>query len=188
MFMRHLIRLAGFVLLSLATPAYADDAPDSGASPTNANTANFNQILYKGLVGTALEAVPMDPAQRVSLQRTNAVVSNTWSGRSLAALAKLTHPALSIGGFVWGLWAASNIHPPAATVSVPSSDTADARKETDANADEFISGDTLLTVNSSAAPRDFKPAPVNAHTPAESVAPMTTRTRVIKIWIAQPAH
>lgn len=188
MFMPPLIRLAGLALLTLTMPAYASDALHSGPRPHNANAANFNQVLYKGLVGNALETVPMDPAQRVTLQRTNAVVSNTWSGRSLSALAKLTHPALLIGGFVWGLWAASNIHPPAATASVPSNDTADAGKEADTNAHEVISGDTFRTVDSSTAPRDFKPAPIHAHTPAESFAPMTPRPRVIKIWIAQPAH
>jgi hypothetical protein len=47
----------------------------------------------------------------VDLQRANAVVSNTISGRSLATLIGLSNPILMIGGLVWGLWSASNIQP-----------------------------------------------------------------------------
>ena len=65
--------------------------------------------IYKGVVGKALDVVPMDPDQRVALQRGNAVFSNAFTGRSLAVWAGLTNPLLLIGGLAWGLFAASNI-------------------------------------------------------------------------------
>ena len=65
--------------------------------------------VYKGVVGKALDAVPMDTDQRIALQRANAVVSNTLTGRSLAVWAGLTNPILLIGGLAWGLFSASNI-------------------------------------------------------------------------------
>lgn len=111
------------LLLGLACPytASADSDPASTAVGSVA-AKDIDQILYKGLVGNALDVIPMDPSQRLSLQRTNAVVSNTLSGRSLAMLAGMTNPVLLIGGLVWGIWSASNIKPEAEqakTVSNP---------------------------------------------------------------------
>jgi len=71
----------------------------------------IDDILYKGVVGKALDVVPMDPEQRAGLQRANAVVSNTIAGRSLSIWAGLTNPVLLIGGMAWGFFAASNIKP-----------------------------------------------------------------------------
>jgi len=66
--------------------------------------------IYKGVVGKALDAVPMDPERRVILQRTNAVTSSTLTARSLAVWAGLAaNPLFLVGGVVWGLFAASNI-------------------------------------------------------------------------------
>ena len=66
--------------------------------------------VYKGVLGMALDAVPMDPERRVALQRTNAVVSNTLTGRSLSVWVGLaTNPLLLIAGLAWGVFAASNI-------------------------------------------------------------------------------
>lgn len=89
--------------LLLAGAARADEA----AQPLPA----IGDAVYKGLVGKALDAVPMDPNERVTLQRTSAVVSGTLTGRSLSAWAGLTHPILLIAGAVWGLFSASNIQP-----------------------------------------------------------------------------
>jgi hypothetical protein len=69
----------------------------------------IDDILYKGVVGKALDVVPMDPEQRAGLQRANAVVSNTITGRTLSIWAGLTNPVLLIGGMAWGFFAASNI-------------------------------------------------------------------------------
>lgn len=87
--------------LLLAIPARAEDAPQ----PLPA----VGDVVYKGLVGKALDAVPMDPNERMVLQRTSAVVSSTLTGRSLSVWAGLTNPFLLIAGLVWGLYSASNI-------------------------------------------------------------------------------
>ncbi len=88
------------VCLLLAIPAWAQDTP---TPPTVAD------VLYKGLVGKALDAVPMDSEKRVALQRTNAVVSSTLTGRSLSVWAGLTNPVLLIAGVAWGIFSATNI-------------------------------------------------------------------------------
>jgi hypothetical protein len=87
--------------LLLATAARAQDAPP----PLPA----VSDVVYKGIVGKVLDAVPMDPEERVTLQRTSAVVSGTLAGRSLTAWAGLSHPILWIAGLAWGLFSASNI-------------------------------------------------------------------------------
>lgn len=91
-------------------PAAAEAA--SAPAPAPAAAPEMDQVIYKGLVGNLLEAVPIDPEQRVQLQRTNAVVSNIASARSLTVLLGLTNPLLMIGGLVWGIWSASQIKPP----------------------------------------------------------------------------
>jgi hypothetical protein len=88
--------------LLLAIPARADDAPQ----PLPA----VGDVVYKGLVGKALDAVPMDPNERMVLQRTSAVVSSTLTGRSLTVWVGLTNPILLIAGLIWGLYSASNIN------------------------------------------------------------------------------
>src|SRR5258705_9383184 len=60
--------------------------------------------IYKGVVGKALDAVPMDSEQRIALQRANAVVSNTLTGRSLAVWGGVTHPLLFFRGAGWGVF------------------------------------------------------------------------------------
>jgi hypothetical protein len=69
----------------------------------------IDQVIYRGVVGNILEAVPLPPEQRVQLQRGNAVVSNTLTGRSIAVLLGLASPVFIIGGLIWGIWAAANI-------------------------------------------------------------------------------
>ncbi len=108
---------AAFLLLSLADSAWADDVLKSPDVP-DAPSQPAAQVIYKGLIGNVLDTVPMDPVKRVDLQRANAVVSNTFSGRSLAVLIGLSNPILMIGGLVWGLWSASNIHPVAVETKV----------------------------------------------------------------------
>jgi len=89
------------ICLLLAIPAWAQDA--SAPPPT------VTDVLYKGLVGKALDAVPMDAEKRIALQRTNAVVSSTLTGRSLSVWAGLTNPVLLIAGVAWGIFSATNI-------------------------------------------------------------------------------
>jgi len=101
------IFLSACLLLATAARAQEDDPPPPAA---------VSDVLYKGVVGKVLDAVPMDPEERVTLQRTGAVVSGTLTGRSLSAWSGLTHPILWVAGFAWGLVSASNIkaEPPAA--------------------------------------------------------------------------
>jgi hypothetical protein len=100
------------LLLAVAIPASAQDNPaPAPAAAAGVFAQGFDQTLYKGLVGNVLDAIPMDPSGRLGLQRTNAVVSNTFLGRSLTVLVGLSNPVLLLGGFVWGIWAASNIKP-----------------------------------------------------------------------------
>jgi hypothetical protein len=81
----------------------------SGAEETPKPSPAIGDVIYKGVVGKALDAVPMDPERRVILQRTNAVASSTLTGRTLSIWAGFTNPLLLVGGLVWGLFAASNI-------------------------------------------------------------------------------
>lgn len=101
---------AAFLLLSLVESAWADEALKSPDVP-DASSQPAAQVIYKGVIGNVLDALPMDPVNRVDLQRANAVVSNTVSGRSLATLIGMSNPIFIIGGLVWGLWSASNIQP-----------------------------------------------------------------------------
>lgn len=87
--------------LLLAIPARAEEVPQP--PPV------VDDVVYKGLVGKALDAVPMDPEERAALQRGSTVVSSTLTGRSLAVWVGLSNPALMIVGLVWGLFSASNI-------------------------------------------------------------------------------
>lgn len=92
------------VALLLSLPAHGE-----GAAP--AFPVELGDVVYKGVVGKALDAVPMDPHERVTLQRTSAVVSGTLTGRSLAVWAGLSNPILLVAGVVWGIFSASNIKP-----------------------------------------------------------------------------
>ena len=87
--------------LLLACPVRAEEVTQSLEVMTD--------TLYKGVVGKALDALPMDPEERVTLQRTNAVVSGTMTGRSLSVWAGLTNPVLLVGGLIWGIFSATNI-------------------------------------------------------------------------------
>ena len=69
----------------------------------------IDQVIYKGVVGNILEAMPIDPEQRVNLQRGNAVVNNTFTGRTLAVLLGIASSPLMIVGLIWGIWSAANI-------------------------------------------------------------------------------
>lgn len=87
--------------LMAAAPAWCQDAPQP--------LPPLGDVMHKGLVGKALDVVPMDPEERVVLQRTSAVVSGTLTGRSLAIWAGLAHPVLMVAGLIWGIYSALNI-------------------------------------------------------------------------------
>jgi hypothetical protein len=98
-----------------------DAVADTGTRPASPRA---DQVIYKGVVGNLLEAVPLDPEQRVELQRTNAVVSNPLSARSFALLLGIANPVVMLGGLLWGIWAASQIEsaPEAKRVAAASND------------------------------------------------------------------
>lgn len=103
------ILLAAFALLALPVCAWAQDVAPDAAAPIK-TSPEIDQRIYKGLVGNVLDSLPMDAVNRVHLQRTNAVISNAFTGRSLAVLAG-GGPLLMLGGLVWGIWSASQINP-----------------------------------------------------------------------------
>jgi hypothetical protein len=161
-----------FVLsLAAATPALAqEEAANTRTAPSTGASQRFDQVLYKGVVGNLLDAVPMDADQRTALQRTNAVVSGAVSGKSLATLAKLAHPGFLIGGLAWGLWAASNIEPAPGGARLALA----AAPATDAMAP---------------AAGELESPPALAHaaiTPAAAVA-QSARPKVVRVWLAPSA-
>lgn len=180
------IRVTSFpllLLLALATPASAQDDPRSQTDP-GAFPQEFDQVVYKGLVGNVLDAVPMDPSDRLNLQRTNAVVSNTLFGRSLAVLAGLSNPVLLLGGFVWGIWSASNIK--LAEVGIK---LAAFPGQSGAGADKQERKAALLDRSSVVddAPANKAPAPVlvSSISTGDQDATVHLRPHVLKIWLPQ---
>lgn len=159
------IFIAGFLLLASASFAWAEDDMTDSKAVTNASPRAVDQVIYKGLVGKVLDAVPMDPLQRTNLQRTSAVVSGPLSGRSLAVLAGIANPALMIAGLVWGIWAASNINPEATELKTAVAPVSSGDRV------ESAPGDVALTNSSSVAQElPAKPAPAPAAVAMNSVA------------------
>jgi hypothetical protein len=171
------------LLLTLATSAAAQDDPRPGANP-GVSSQGLDQVVYKGLVGNVLDTVPMDASQRVGLQRTNAVVSNTLLGRSLAAWAGLSNPVLLLGGLVWGIWAASNIKPAEAGMNL----TAD-QGQTGGGAETQQRLVALLTPPTTLddAPGKSVSAPVlvSSISAEDAEGAALSQPHVIKIWLPQ---
>jgi hypothetical protein len=78
-------------------------------------------VVFKGIVGKALDALPIEPEQRVVLQRTNAVVSGPLTGRTLSVWAGITNPILLVVGAVWGVYSAMKIKAPETRVAITDS-------------------------------------------------------------------
>jgi hypothetical protein len=85
----------------------------SESAPTN----SIDQVIYKGVVGNLLEVMPLDPEQRVQLQRGNAILNNAFAGRSIALLLGVASPPLMIAGLIWGIWSATRIKSAPVTVA-----------------------------------------------------------------------
>jgi len=169
------------VFLACSNAASADSDSNSRAVE-NVSAKGFDQLVYKGLVGNALDGIPMDPSKRVSLQRTNAVVSNTLSGRSLAILAGLSNPILLIGGFVWGIWSASNIKPEEDVVKAhPGPDRGDV---------QLVATNGVLLDRAPAAPETIaaivpetaRPTSLSSGAADE---PLRASSYVVKVWLPQ---
>lgn len=108
------------LMLTTAAASHAQ-VPETADAPPR--PLAVDQVLYKGVVGNLLDAVPIDPERRVELQRANAVASSVFSGRSLATLLGVTNPIFLLGGLIWGVWSASRITPATQTVRAAPSAT-----------------------------------------------------------------
>jgi hypothetical protein len=171
------------LLLALATSASAQDDPRSRAAP-GVFPQGLDQTVYKGLVGNVLDAIPMDPSDRLDLQRTNAVVSNTLFGRSLAVLAGLSNPVLLLGGFVWGMWAASNIKRAEAGMKLAADS---GQSGGGAATQERIVAllDRSSAVDDAPANRVPEPILVSSISAEDSIVAAVSPRHVIKIWLPQ---
>jgi hypothetical protein len=172
-----------WLLLAVATAALAKDDPDSRAA-ARVSPQGFDQAVYKGLVGNVLDAIPMDPAKRVDLQRTNAVVSSTLSGRSLAVLAGLSNPVLLLGGFVWGVWAASNIKAEETDLKVSAYAGSSGGVVPTEQRQLALLERSAVTNDASANP-PAELASAGEIAAADSGAASLSRSHVIKIWLPQ---
>ena len=174
---RSLKRLPALLLLAYAQCVSADSDPGARAA-ARVSDKGLEQIVYKGLVGNVLDESPMDPSRRVSLQRTNAIVSNTWSGHTLSTLAGLSNPILLIGGLVWGVWAASNIRPEDEVKMASGLHQASARPNLVAALGAPAAGNAARAVQSDAMPASLIPA-------AEAEGSARVHAPVVKVWLSQ---
>lgn len=171
------------LLLALAPPASAQDDPGSRAVP-GVFARGFDQVIYKGLVGNVLDAVPMDPSDRLHLQRTNAVVSNTLFGRSLAVLVGLSNPVLLLGGFVWGVWAASNIKPAEAAIKL-AADPGQSGGDAATQERTVVLQERSSAGDDAPAARVPEPVLVSSISAGDSDLAAHSRPQVIKIWLPE---
>lgn len=98
---------AGLILMTAVAPAQ-----DFGMTTFPDSTPPLDQVIYKGVGGNFLETLPIDPDERVQLQRANAVVSNPMTGRTIAVLLGVSGPGFIVGGLIWGIWSAMHIESP----------------------------------------------------------------------------
>ena len=179
-------RLNLFLLLlvsALATPAAAQDYAREPALAV-ASVPGVDQAVYRGLVGNVLDAIPMDASDRLGLELTNAVVSNTLFGRSLTVIAGLSNPVLLVGGLVWGIWAASNIKPAEADLER----IADSAQTTGMGAAAQVS--PALPEYAASAADDAQPgkaAPVLVSSLSAADQVVVSRPRVFRVWLPQRA-
>jgi hypothetical protein len=97
--------------------------PSSDINTEREKTNALTGILYKGLVGKALDSLPINPEIKTGLQQINAIVSGPMAGRALAAITGLASPVLAVAGLIWGLFAAKNIGTAAADRQSATADT-----------------------------------------------------------------
>jgi LysM repeat protein len=80
-------------------------------------------ILYKGVAGKVLDALPIEPSTRANLQRANTIVSSAFTARSLGALTGLGGPLLTVAGLLWGVFSSRQIEAAPAGEAKPVPDT-----------------------------------------------------------------
>jgi hypothetical protein len=94
-------------------------APEKPAEPSRA----LPDILYKGVAGKVLDALPIEPATRANLQRANTIVSSAFTARSLGALTGLGGPLLTVAGLLWGVFSSRQIEAAPAGETKPATNT-----------------------------------------------------------------
>jgi LysM repeat protein len=87
---------------------YEENASVAPAKPAEA-ARGLPDIVYKGVVGKVLDAMPLEPSTRTALQQANAVVSSTVSARALGALTGFGGPLLTVAGLIWGVFSSRQI-------------------------------------------------------------------------------
>ncbi len=87
---------------------YEQDASIAPARPAEAVRA-LPDIVYKGVVGKVLDAMPLEPSTRTGLQQASAVVSSTASAHALGVLTGFGGPLLTVAGLIWGIFSARQI-------------------------------------------------------------------------------
>jgi hypothetical protein len=102
---------------------YQHAAPTAAPKPPG----ELPDIVYKGVIGKALDQLPLEPSTRTGLQQANAIISSSFAARSLATLTGVGGPLLTIAGLVWGLFSAQKISAmqPAAPKQVAQSTSAE---------------------------------------------------------------
>lgn len=85
-------------------------------------TRGMPGIFAKGVVGTVLDAVPIEPGTRTALQRANTIVSSAMTGRSLAAMTGIGGPILTIAGLIWGIFSSRQNEAAPAEMAKPAAD------------------------------------------------------------------
>ncbi len=85
-------------------------------------TRGLPGIFAKGVVGTVLDAVPIEPGTRTALQRANTIVSSAMTGRSLAAMTGIGGPLLTIAGLIWGIFSSRQSEAAPAEMAKPAAD------------------------------------------------------------------
>lgn len=86
-------------------------ATEKTAEPSRA----LPDIVYKGVAGKVLDALPIEPSTRVALQRANSIVSGAFTARSLGALTGFGGPLLTVAGLIWGIFSSRQIEAAPAT-------------------------------------------------------------------------
>jgi hypothetical protein len=94
-------------------------APEQQVEPARA----VPDIIYKGIAGKVLDAMPLEPSTRTTLQRANAVVSGAATVRTIGALTGLGGPLLTIAGLIWGIFSSRQIEAAPADDAKPAGDT-----------------------------------------------------------------
>jgi len=101
---------------------YEQNAAGASEKPAEAARA-LPDIVYKGVTGKMLDAMPIEPSTRTTLQRANTIVSSTLTARSLGALTSLGGPLLTVAGLIWGIFSSRQIDAAPAGDAKPVVDT-----------------------------------------------------------------